>query len=78
MRLTTGHERDTRRSAGRLGVHAGETHAFIRELVDGWRLVAANGVQFGDAQVAEADVVDQDVEDIRRLATVLLAKLGEL
>ena len=77
MRLTTRHEGDTRRSARRLCVHAGETHAFIRKLVDGWCFVAANGVQFGYAQVAKADVVDQDVEDIRRLATVLLAKLGE-
>ena len=40
-------------------------------------LVAPHHVQGLAAQIAEADIVDEDVEDIRRLATVFLAELGK-
>jgi hypothetical protein len=64
-------------AARRLGVHPGETHTLVGEFVDARRLVTANGIQLGYPQVAEANIVDQDVEDIRRFATVLPAELGQ-
>ena len=41
-------------------------------------LVPADRIQFRDAEVTETDVVDQDVDDIRRLAAITLTKIREL
>jgi hypothetical protein len=75
--LPSCHESDARRRAGGLRVHTRESHAFTRNLIDRGRSVTAYGIERFAPKVTETDVVDQNVENVRRLAAVFLAKRGE-
>ena len=78
MRLTPGHEGDTRRRTGRLRIHARQTHPLIGQRIDVGCLVAANRVELGDSHIAEPHVVDENIENVRRLATVLGPEVRQL
>ena len=75
--MTAGHKRDAGGCAGGLGVHSGQAHSLPGELIDARRLVAANSIECLVAEITKPDVIDQDVENIGRLAAVFLAKFGE-
>ena len=77
MGLPAGHKGDARRGAGRFGVHPREPHAFISEFIDIRSFVSANSVQISVTEIPEADIVDQDVKNVRWLAVVLLPELGQ-
>ena len=58
------HKRNPGGSAGGLGVHAGQAHAVTREFINIRRLVAADRIECFIAEITEADVIDQYVENV--------------
>ena len=66
------------RRAARLGVHPHQIETFVRELVDGRGVEAGDVVELLVAHLAEAEVVDEDLEDVGAFAAVLLADGGQL
>jgi len=74
--MPPGHHSSAGRGARWFGIHAHESHALIRQFVYAWRLGSPDKVKFGDAKVTEADVIDQNIEDIGTVPILLLTDIG--
>jgi hypothetical protein len=76
-RVAPGHHGGAGRRAGRLGVHAHKRKSLVRELRNSGRAVAADDIEVRHADFTEANIIEQDVNDVRRLAAVLGADFGQ-
>ena len=76
-RMATSQERGPGGGAGWFGIHPHEGHAFVGQRVDVGRLDPHHIVHLARPELAKADVVDKNIEDVWRLAVIRFAQLGQ-
>ena len=76
--MSPGHDRRPAGRAADFGVHSGKKDPLFRHLVHVRRFEASDFLDRGDAHVAKGGVVPHDVDQVRGLAAIFLAKRCQL